>query len=101
VSPFFLACARIFNSIAALPTSPLVAERWTVGAPTDEQFDAAIKRFQGCDSTIPPATILHKEWLEPNGMAHVALVNGSFTTPDEACQMLESVGNYYDRNKTE
>lgn len=26
VSPFFSACARIFNSIAALPTSPLVAD---------------------------------------------------------------------------
>jgi hypothetical protein len=85
----------------ALKQAWMFIKRWTEKKPTDEQFDAAIKRFQGCDSTIPPATLLHKEWLEPNGMAHVALVNGSFTTRDEACQMLESVGNYYDRNKTE
>ena len=34
-------------------------------------------------------------------MAHVALVNGSFTAPDEACQMLELAGNYYDHDNTE
>lgn len=85
----------------ALKQAWMRVKRWTKKAPTDEEFDAAIKRFKGCDSTIPPATILHREWLEPNGMAHVALVNGSFTAPDEACQMLESAGNYYDHDNTE
>lgn len=71
-------------------------KKYSVGAPSDEAFARAVERFQGCDKPIAPSTVLHKSWVMPDGMAHVAFVIGDFAG-DQACRVLESIGNHYDR----
>ncbi len=76
-------------------------KRWTRSTTTDEQFNAALNRFTGCDQPIPASTILHRSWVMPDGMIHIAFVIGDRVPGGDACQVLESIGNFYGRNATQ
>ncbi len=72
-------------------------KRSTQTAPSDEQFGNALRQFRGCQEAIPGGTVLHRAWVDPDGMVHVAFVMGDFAPNGQACSVLESIGNYYDR----
>lgn len=65
--------------------------------PTDDQFQKATAKFKGCGQPISRGTLLHKAWIMPDGTAHVAFVVGDFAKDGEACRVLNSIGNYYNR----
>lgn len=67
--------------------------------PSEEQFEKATAKFVSCGAPIPRGTLLHKAWIMPDGTAHVAFVVGDFAKGGEACRVLSSIGNYYDRGK--
>ncbi|MCH9765571.1 MAG: hypothetical protein K0U34_06220, partial [Alphaproteobacteria bacterium] len=66
-------------------------------SPSDDEFRKAIAKFSGCKAPIPRGAVLHKAWVMPDGMAHVAFVIGSYAKDGDACRVLNSVGNYYGR----
>lgn len=67
--------------------------------PSDEAFRAAVERFKGCDRPIVPGTVLSRVWRLPNGLIRVAFVIGDAAPGGQACQVLESIGAYYGRDR--
>ena len=79
--------ARAWNLLKRLTTAP----------PSDDVFYRAASKFTGCQNPIEPGTVLWRYWADGNGLVHIALVMGDAAPNGQACQVLESVGDYYDR----
>ncbi|MEZ5316151.1 MAG: hypothetical protein R2752_02005 [Vicinamibacterales bacterium] len=73
-------------------------KRLTRNPPADALFYQAASKFQGCGAPIPGGTILSRTWTAGDGLVHVAMVMGDFAPNGQACQVLESIGAYYDRD---
>jgi hypothetical protein len=56
-----------------------------------------VSQFTGCQNPIPSGTILPRVWASADGLVHVALVVGDRAPNGQACQVLESIGEYYGR----
>jgi hypothetical protein len=94
------------NPVDAETRSP-VARAWnllkrlTPAPPSDDVFYRAASKFTGCQNPIEQGTVLWRYWADPNGLVHVALVIGDYAPNGQACQVLESVGTYYDRKEAQ
>jgi len=78
---------RAFNLLRRLGTQ----------LPSDDELRQMVSQFTGCQNPIPPGTILTRVWLSADGLVHVALVVGDRAPNGQACQALESIGEYYGR----
>jgi tetratricopeptide (TPR) repeat protein len=65
--------------------------------PSDEELSRMVSQFTGCQNPIPSGTILPRVWASTDGLVHVALVVGDRAPNGQACQVLESIGEYYGR----
>ena len=65
--------------------------------PSDEELSRMISQFTGCQNPIAPGTILPRVWVSADGLVHVALVVGDRAPNGQACQVFESIGEYYGR----
>ncbi len=95
----FFAPREEFHPIEYDSKAWLLLKRWAQNMPNDERFSAAFNKFHGCAEPVPQGTVLHREWVDGTGMAFVAFVLGNSAQNDEACNVLESIGNYYGRDQ--
>jgi hypothetical protein len=95
----FFAPRGTFNPIEYDSKAWLLLKRWTKTGPTDDQFATAFNKYRGCGEAVPQGTVLHREWTQADGMVYVAFVLGNKPNNDDACQVLESIGNYYGRDQ--
>ncbi len=65
--------------------------------PADDELYRMVSQFTGCQNPIPPGTLLPRIWVSPDGLVHVALVVGDRAPNGQACQVFESIGEYYNR----
>jgi hypothetical protein len=65
--------------------------------PSDDELRQMVSQFTGCQNPIPPGTILTRVWVSVDGLVHVGLVVGDRAPNGQACQVLESIGEYYGR----
>ena len=94
------------NPVDAETRSPVtrawnLLKRFSTSPPPDDVFYRAVSKFTGCQNPIEPGTVLSRAWAAKDGLVHVAFVMGDYAPNGQACQVLESIGAYYDRSEAQ
>jgi hypothetical protein len=95
---FFAPSNAESSQIGSVNRALSLLKRLSRDQPFDDGIYDRLMRFRGCDGAIAPGTMLRRQWTTGDGLSHVAFLEGDAVPAGQACEVLESMGDYYNRS---